>query len=96
MPRPMPRPMRSPRCGCRRNPRPRPQPPAAPRYVQVGSFAVAGNAAAAKARLAAAGLPVSSARTGRGLTVVLAGPFADARQALATVRNAGFAEGLLR
>ncbi|ETD03059.1 SPOR domain-containing protein [Rhodobacter capsulatus] len=70
--------------------------PAAPRYVQVGSFAVAGNAAAAKARLAAAGLPVSSARTGRGLTVVLAGPFADARQALATVRNAGFAEGLLR
>lgn len=70
--------------------------PAAPRYVQVGSFAVAGNAAAAKARLAAAGLPVSSAQTRRGLTVVLAGPFADARAALATVRNAGFAEGILR
>ncbi len=70
--------------------------PVAPRYVQVGSFAVAGNAAAAKARLAAAGLPVSSAQTRRGLTVVLAGPFADARQALATVRTAGFAEGILR
>lgn len=70
--------------------------PAAPRYVQVGSFAVAGNAAAAKARLAAAGLPVSSAQTRRGLTVVLAGPFADARAALATVRNAGFSEGILR
>ncbi|TKD26323.1 hypothetical protein FBT96_01075 [Rhodobacter capsulatus] len=70
--------------------------PAAPRYVQVGSFAVAENAAAAKARLAAAGLPVSSAQTRRGLTVVLAGPFADARQALATVRTAGFAEVILR
>lgn len=69
---------------------------AAPRYVQVGSFAVAGNAAAAKARLAAAGLPVSSAQTRRGLTVVLAGPFADARAALARVLTAGFAEVILR
>ncbi|WP_220033704.1 SPOR domain-containing protein [Rhodobacter viridis] len=69
---------------------------AGPRYVQVGTFAMPGNAEAAKARLAAAGLPVSSAQTGRGLVVVLAGPFADARQALATVRGAGFADVILR
>ena len=73
-----------------------PQAAAAPRYVQVGSFAVPGNAAAVKARLAAAGLPVSSATTARGLTIVYAGPFADARGALGTVRAAGFADVLLR
>ena len=69
---------------------------AAPRYVQVGTFAVPGNASAAKARLSAAGLPVASSTTRRGLTVVLAGPFADARMALASVRAAGFGEALLR
>lgn len=69
---------------------------AGPRYLQVGTFAVPGNADAAKARLAAVGLPVSVATTGRGLTVVLAGPFADARQALTTVRGAGFADVILR
>lgn len=68
----------------------------APRYVQVGSFAVPGNAAAVKARLAAVGLPVSSSTTRQGLTVVYAGPFADAREALGPVRAAGFADVLLR
>lgn len=73
------------------------QPQAAgPRYVQVGVFAVAENAAAAKARLAAAGLPVASSTNGRGRTMVLAGPFADARQALAQVRGAGFGDAILR
>lgn len=69
---------------------------AGPRYVQVGTFAVPANAAAAKARLAAAGLPVSASTNGHGMTAVLAGPFADARQALAAVRSAGFADTLLR
>lgn len=66
------------------------------RYVQVGTFGVAANAEAAKARLSAAGLPVASSRTAKGLVVVLAGPFADAASALGAVRGAGFSDVLLR
>lgn len=66
------------------------------RYVQVGTFGVPANAEAAKARLAAAGLPVASSKTPKGLVVVLAGPFADAASALGAVRGAGFSDVLLR
>ena len=65
-------------------------------YVQVGTFAVPANAESAKARLRAAGLGVASSTTAKGLVVVLAGPFDDARQALGRVRAAGFAEVILR
>ncbi|SOB92642.1 sporulation related protein [Rhodobacter sp. JA431] len=72
------------------------QPTQGPRYVQVGTFAVASNVAGVKARLAAAGLPVASSTTSRGLTIVYAGPFADARAALGQVRGAGFSDVILR
>lgn len=71
-------------------------------YVQVGSFAQAGNAQKAVGRLAGMGLPVASAqaeRRGRLLTSVMAGPFgsaAEARQALQMARQAGFSDAFLR
>lgn len=73
------------------------QPAAGARYVQVGSFGVPANAEAAKARLRAAGLPVSSGAAGK-LTVVYAGPVpgAEAARALAAVRAAGFGDAYLR
>jgi hypothetical protein len=68
------------------------------RFVQVGSFGVPSNAAGAKARLRALGLPVATGRSG-GLTVVYAGPFAAPsalQNALAMARGAGFTDALLR
>ena len=71
-------------------------------FVQVGSFAVAGNAAGAAARLSALGLPVaqSSGRIGgKAVQVVLAGPFAsaaEAQSALRATRGAGFGDAFLR
>lgn len=71
-------------------------------YVQVGSFGLPENAEAAKARLRALGLPVSTAqitRKGKVLTVVYAGPFsgaAAAQQALSAARGAGFGDAILR
>lgn len=74
------------------------QAPRGAAYVQVGAFKQPANAEAAIARLAAAGLPVAS-QTGRGMKVVLAGPFAsaaEAAQALSVARGAGFGEAFLR
>jgi len=68
------------------------------RFVQVGSFGVPSNAAAAKARLRALGLPVATGRAGR-LTVVYAGPFSAPsalQNALNSARSAGFRDALLR
>ena len=79
--------------------RAQPQGAAGGRFVQVGIFGVAQNAEAAKARLRAAGLPVASStltKGGKPLSVVLAGPFADAGQALGAVRAAGFGDAILR
>jgi len=70
----------------------------AKRFVQVGSFGVPSNAAGAKARLRALGLPVATGRSG-GLTVIYAGPFAGPsalEDALAQTRRAGFTDALLR
>jgi hypothetical protein len=74
------------------------QAPRGAAYVQVGAFKQPANAEAAIARLAAAGLPVSS-QAGRGLKVILAGPFAsaaEAAQALSIARSAGFSEAFLK
>lgn len=71
---------------------------AAGQFVQVGSFAVAANAAGAAARLRALGLPVVMA-PGRALQSVMAGPFADpaaAEAALQAVHGAGFGDAFLR
>ena len=71
-------------------------------YVQVGTFGEPQNAAGVKARLAALGLPVSTARItrkGKVLQIVYAGPFgsaAEARAALNTARGAGFGDAILR
>jgi cell division septation protein DedD len=71
-------------------------------YVQVGSFANPANAAAAAARLSAAGLPVSQGRMTRGgqsLAVVLAGPFTSpvaVNSGLARARAAGFSDAFVR
>ena len=76
--------------------------PAAQSYVQVGTFAQPANAAGAQSRLSALGLPVSTSKTmrkGRVFEVVYAGPFAtpaEARSALATSRNAGFSDAILK
>lgn len=67
-------------------------------YVQAGSFGVPANAQGALARLAAAGLPVATGRA-KGLTLVMAGPFASAGEAAAAravVRGAGFADAFVR
>ena len=72
------------------------------RFVQVGTFGEAGNAAVAAARLKAAGLPVriaEMAKGGKTLRIVLAGPFGQADQlvaALATARRSGFADAFAR
>lgn len=68
------------------------------RYVQVGSFAVAANAAGAANRLRSLGLPVAMA-AGRGAQVVLAGPFTDPSAlsaALQAARGAGFGDAFAR
>ncbi|WP_158234155.1 SPOR domain-containing protein [Oceaniglobus indicus] len=81
-----------------------PAPQAVPgkRYVQAGTFGDAANAGRTVARLQNAGLPVRTQtiqRGGRQLQIVLAGPFADARQTqdgLAAVRRAGFHDAFAR
>ncbi len=71
-------------------------------YVQIGTFGQPGNAEGVRARLTALGLPVSTSKItskGRVLQVVYAGPFASSAQAqaaLATTRNAGFADAILK
>ena len=60
------------------------------RYVQVGAFGVAGNAKNALANLRGLGFSAATARTGSGLTLVMAGPFAstaDIKRALTTLRG---------
>jgi septal ring-binding cell division protein DamX len=75
---------------------------AAQNYVQVGTFGQPANAAGVKSRLGALGLPVSTSkitRNGKVLQIVYAGPFAtpaEARSALATTRNAGFSDAVLK
>lgn len=71
-------------------------------YIQVGTFGVAANADGAAARLKALGLPVARAKVtkgGKGLQIVMAGPFAsaaDAHSALSAVRGAGFGDAFLK
>ena len=60
------------------------------RYVQVGAFGKAGNANKALARIGGLGMAGATARTGSGLTLVMAGPFAstaELQRALATLRG---------
>jgi hypothetical protein len=67
-------------------------------FVQVGSFGVPENADRARARLAAAGLPVAEGKA-KGLRVVYAGPFAsraEAEGALRAARSAGFGDAFIR
>lgn len=72
------------------------------RYVQVGTFGVAGNADKSIQRLAAMGFPVSSqVSTGKAtqLKIVLAGPFANPQQtlsALARIRGVGYTDSFAR
>ncbi|WP_406870797.1 SPOR domain-containing protein [Thioclava sp. 'Guangxiensis'] len=68
------------------------------RFVQVGAYADASNAASAKARLRASGLPVASSRTSKGLVIVYAGPFdgGSISGALGTARQAGFRDAYIR
>ncbi len=71
-------------------------------YVQVGTFGVPENAAGAKARLAALGLPTAKGKInqgGRALQIVYAGPFAsqaDAQAAVNAARGAGFGDAIIR
>jgi len=75
---------------------------AAGRYVQVATFVVAANARRTADNLRRSGLPVRVGHTvqgGRAFQVVMAGPFsadADARTALALVRDAGFSDAFIR
>ena len=77
-------------------------PPVSGRFVQVGSFGVAANAAKAAAGLQAAGLQVqmsSMTRNGKTLQIVLAGPFDTAAAlsaGLAKTRASGFADAFAR
>lgn len=70
--------------------------------IQVGSFGIVADAQSTAARLAAMGLPVSTAISRVGsqiIKTVYAGPFgsaAEARAGLTTVHNAGFPGALLR
>ena len=72
------------------------------RFVQVGSFAVADNAARAVQRLQSLGLPVQVERAsikGKPVQVVKVGPFAapgQAEAALKAARSAGFGDAVLR
>lgn len=78
--------------------------PAAPGsyYVQAGAFAVPANADATVARLKALGLPVATAADRKGarpVRIVFAGPFtrvADASDARARLRSAGYPDAFLR
>ncbi|PZQ95871.1 MAG: hypothetical protein DI533_17685 [Cereibacter sphaeroides] len=73
--------------------------PAKGSYVQVGSFGKPANAEAARARLAALGLPVARVRAKGGMQPVLAGPFDsvdEARLALNVARRGGFPDAALR
>ncbi|MBR9763304.1 MAG: SPOR domain-containing protein [Rhodobacteraceae bacterium] len=68
------------------------------RYVQVGSFAQAGNAQNTAARMQASGIPVRISASGR-YQVVLLGPFgteADMAHALSAARRAGFDDAFPR
>lgn len=71
-------------------------------YVQIGVFAMSGNATETIERLSAVGLPAREAlmdRNGQTLRSVYAGPFptrAEASAALAQVRAAGFADAFIR
>ncbi len=71
-------------------------------YVQVGTFGQPSNAQNAAGRLAGMGLPVASAKGARGgqaLVSIMAGPFAtgaEAQQALAMARSAGFGDAFIR
>lgn len=73
-----------------------------PRYVQIGSFAVAANAAGASARIEGLGLPAAKSQITRGgtlLQVVYAGPFASAEAAalaLQQLKAAGFRDAIIR
>jgi len=74
--------------------------PVAPshRYVQVGTFANAGNAQATGQRFMGMGLPVGMANSSRGKVVVL-GPFTTASalsRGLSAARNAGFGDAYTR
>jgi cell division protein FtsN len=68
----------------------------------VGSFGVAANAQTAIAQISRLGLPVArikQSRKGQALQVILAGPFKDeaqARQALAQTKSAGYSDAFLR
>ncbi len=88
-----------------------PAEPAAPRaaksasgkaYVQVGTFGEPANASRAVAQLQGLGLPVARAKTaksGKALQIVMAGPFAsssEAQAALKAARRAGFGDAFLR
>jgi cell division septation protein DedD len=88
-------------------PAPKAAPPAAtaashPLYIQIGSFAVAANAAGATARITALGLPAATSPMSRGGTlmqIVFVGPFAGADQAqaaLLALKAAGFRDAFLR
>lgn len=84
-------------------PAPRKQAQAAgKRFVQVGTFGVAGNAQNTASRLQRMGLPVrigKFTRGGKQMRIVLAGPFASAAHtngALHAVRNAGFRDAFAR
>ncbi len=71
-------------------------------FVQVGSFGQPSNADAARLKISALGMPVAGSRVtsgGKALQVVLAGPFDDpaqARNALASLRQAGFPDAILK
>jgi len=79
-----------------------PTPAAGHRFVQIGTFGEAANAQRAVAALRALGLPAATqavTRGGRSLTVVAAGPFADAAAlgaALGAARAAGYADAFTR
>ncbi|MCX7889832.1 MAG: SPOR domain-containing protein [Rhodobacteraceae bacterium] len=71
-------------------------------YIQVGAFAVSGNAGRAVRILADAGIPASARpgqMKGRALEFVVAGPFAsraEATEALRVVRRSGFPDAFIR
>ncbi|MBS0125100.1 SPOR domain-containing protein [Thetidibacter halocola] len=73
-------------------------PKAATRYVLVGAFTTEAKARAAAQRLRSAGLPVRFAK-GRGMTMVLVGPYGDAAAAeggLRATHATGYVQATLR